>query len=294
MLSWMKFCVNLISKILIKLPRSTIKSLATGLAILWFDILRIRRKVVIENISLAYPQMPMPEKIKLGRASLVNTAQVFFELLYLPRIDQTWIDRNIIFEGEDRVRKALEQKKGVLALSLHIGNGDLGANMIASRGLPITIITKFFKNKALNAFWFGQRGPLGVKYIEPHGRQTAFDILKTLKRNEILVFVLDQFMGKPYGIETTFFGRPTGTAYGLALFYLKTRSPVMPTYTYEEKGHKTRVVFGEPLNCEQFVTDNQEKSVQNLTQYFTDVLESIVREHPEQWMWLHRRWKRFE
>ena len=170
---------------------------------------------------------------------------------------------------------------------------DVGASSIVMKGQELYLITKRFKAKWFDDMWFSVRGAQGVKYIDAHAPNNAFEILKALKKNAALVFVLDQYMGKPFGIATRFFGKRTGTAYGLALFVQKTKAPVLPTYTFEGDDHKIHVVIEPPLDTEKCLTDDKDQTLVNLTQSFNDKLEEIVRKHPEQWMWVHRRWKDF-
>ena len=99
-------------------------------------------------------------------------------------------------------------------------------------------------------------------------------------------------MGKPYGIETTFFGRKTGTAYGLALFAMKSKAPVIPVYAYRDEDLKTHVVFEEEIQVENI--EDKDLQIRVMTQKYNDRVESIVRRHREQWMWVHRRWKKWE
>jgi KDO2-lipid IV(A) lauroyltransferase len=103
-------------------------------------------------------------------------------------------------------------------------------------------------------------------------------------------------MGKPYGVRTSFFGKPAGTAYGLALFHMKTKSPVVPVYTYEGQDGKIHIIVESPVKSEvqskeQEEVQTREQTLVELTQRYTDKLESIVRRYPEHWMWVHRRWK---
>ena len=128
-----------------------------------------------------------------------------------------------------------------------------------------------------------------MKTIDPHGTRTPFEVLKAIGKNECVIFVLDQFMGKPYGIENTFFGRKTGTAYGLALFAIKTGSPVLPLYTYRDEKLRTHMVFLEEIPLEKI--EDRDLQIKVMTQKYTDKIEEIVRQKPGQWMWVHRRWK---
>lgn len=293
MKSFLVFWIKFFSFIMSLFPRTWVRGLYTLLGIFWYDILKFRRKIVLNNLQIAFPELTEKEKNKLGRKSvytmLANTADLFA----IPFINNKWIEKYVVYHGTENMQKALAKNKGVYVLSLHMGNGDLAATLIQMQGFNLFLITKFFKNKLFNEIWFAIRGAKGVNYIEPHGEKTPFQILKALKGNSLVAFVLDQFMGKPFGIETSFFGRKTGTAQGLALFYLKTKSPVVPVYCYEGEDNKVHLVYEPELELSPYLADDKEQSILNLTQYFCDVTESIVRKHPDQWMWVHRRWKNF-
>lgn len=294
MKSLLKSFVRFFSYLLFMLPRSWVRSLGGIIGFLWVDLFRIRRQVIFENLRIAFPEWTEERRIKVGRASVYNMGRGFFEFFTVPFLKETWLKNQVVFEGEENLRKAREQGKGILALSLHLGNGDLGSSAIVMQGQPVTIITKIFKNPFVNDLWFSFRGAQGVKYIDAHGEKTSFDILKALKRQEAVVFVLDQFMGKPYGIETKFFGKETGTAYGLSLFAMRTKAPVVPIYTYEGADHKMHVVFEPEVPVLDLIGQDKDASILAITQRFNDKIEEVVRKHPEQWMWVHRRWKEFE
>lgn len=207
----MRFWINALATswafILSCLPRKALWVFACGLAFLWFDLFRIRRWTVLKNLSIAFPEKSHDERVRLGRESMRYTCYNFFEFSLLPTFDQKWVDENVIFHGLNQFEKAKAQGKGVLLLSMHVGNGDVGVAALALKGLRLNLISKKFKNQAINQFWFGVRERMGTRFFEAHGRNLAFDILKACRNNEGVVFVIDQFMGKPYGIESTFFGR---------------------------------------------------------------------------------------
>jgi len=264
------------------------------LGILWFDILRVRRQDVLKHIGVVFPDLSDSEKVKMGRRSMRLQTGALADLFYMPYMNKEWREKNIVFEGTDHIVNARKEGIGVLLLGMHIGSGDLAANMITVELGNFHLITKLMKNKTLNDFWFSLRAFYGVKHIEPHGERTPFQILKALKSNGLVVFVLDQFMGKPFGIETTFFDVKTGTAQGLAVFHLKTKAPVVPVYCYEAKDGRVHIVFEAALSLSGLVSEDKETSIAKLTQYFCGITENIIRRHPEHWMWLHRRWKKFE
>ncbi|HEY1078646.1 MAG TPA: lysophospholipid acyltransferase family protein [Bdellovibrio sp.] len=288
-----KFFVKIMVFISSLFPRTWLRKSGSWVGFLWFDVFGFRKKIVMSNLDIAFPHMPEAEKKKIGRESVYQLGYNFSEFFFIPSVTKEWMAENVVFEGWENVEKARTLGKGMFFLSLHLGNGDLAANAIALNGQETVIITKRFKTKWFDDLWFSVRGAQGVQYIDAHAPNNAFEILKALKRNAGLVFVLDQYMGKPFGIGTTFFGKRTGTAYGLALFVQKTKAPVLPIYTYEGQDQKLHVVFEPAMDTGPCVTDDKDQTILNITQMFNDKLEQIVRKHPEQWMWVHRRWKDF-
>ena len=177
-----------------------------------------------------------------------------------------------------------------MMLNLHLGNGDLSLACLAKMGFPVTLISKHVKSQWLNEIWFGMRERVGMKFIPEE--KSSFQILRALHNNAVVVFVLDQFMGPPAGVKTEFFGRDTGTASGLAAFARRTKSPVIPGYTYRQTDGRMAVVFDPPFAAN--LSEDIKGDVGRMTQIYTNKIEQIIRQHPDQWIWLHRRWKTFE
>jgi KDO2-lipid IV(A) lauroyltransferase len=150
------------------------------------------------------------------------------------------------------------------------------------------MVSKFFKLKWLNDMWFGMRERLGTRFIPP--RDSSYQLLRGLKSGNAVVIPLDQFTGPPIGVRTTFFGKETGTAAGLAVMAERSGAPVLAVYTYRDaKGrHVLRFVKEMPV-----AKGRDPESVQRVTQAFNDELEKFIKLHPDQWMWIHRRWKSF-
>ncbi len=260
------------------------------LAFIWVDLLQIRKSVVYANLDLAFPDITIDQKKLIYKKSIKALARSFIEVIEIPYLTDIWIKKNVIFHGLENI----DPKKPTLFLTLHLGSGDLGAAVISRKIMPLSLISKRFRSNFADEFWFSLRGRSQTEFINAHGKQNAFEILKALKKNHGVIFVLDQFMGKPYGVETNFFNHKTGTAYGLALFAAKTEKPVVPLYTYWGEDHKMHIAFKPAIDLSVFQNDNSEDKYQKMTQKFNTAIEDIIRSQPQQWMWIHKRWKDFE
>jgi Kdo2-lipid IVA lauroyltransferase/acyltransferase len=262
---------------------------ASLLGILWFDLFRIRRAVALDNIQKSFPSWASDRVMHTARASVICMTRTIIDFCTLAWIPSQNLSAAVDFEGEHFLKEALAQKKGVVLLGAHISNGDFGISAIANKGYKIHVISKRMTNAWLDEVWFHVRGRFGTLFIAP--RQSTYEILKALKSNSIVVFVLDQFMGPPLGVRTVFFGRETGTAMGLALFVQKTEAVVLPCYARRQENGRYCVCFEPAIPFED--QGDKNKNLQHMTQKYTDKIEEIVRKYPEQWMWIHRRWKAF-
>lgn len=273
-------------------PKRLRWAMGVFLGTLWFDILKLRRWTVLKNVTIAFPDESHEERLRIARESMYHLCYNFIEFSQLPFLNKKWVENEVVLHGLENFERARGKGKGVLILSLHVGNGDVGLAALAIKGFRLHVISKKFKNRFLNQLWFGVREKMGTRFLSPHGSSLAFDILKACRQQESVVFVTDQFMGKPYGIESTFFGRKTGTAYGLALFAMKSKAPVLPVYTYRDAELRTHIVFEEEIAFEKI--EDKDLQIRLMTQKYNDRVESIVRRYREQWMWVHRRWKKWE
>jgi KDO2-lipid IV(A) lauroyltransferase len=282
------FLGRVLSAVLFFGPSFVRRGLAWLLAFLWWDLFRIRRGVVLDNLAIAFPEMSHREKVRMGRRNLRHLAMNFVEYSYLPWLSRSNYQNFIEFHNLELFREALGKGKGVLLLTCHMGNGDLATAGLSLEGFPMVMVSKFFKLKWLNDLWFGMRERLGTKFVAP--RDSSFVLLRSLKQGRAVIIPLDQFTGPPIGVRTTFFGKETGTAAGLAVMAERSGAPVLSVYAVRGADGRHLVNFVREMP----VRNSPEETVEKITQRFNDELESLVRLHPEQWMWIHRRWKRFK
>jgi KDO2-lipid IV(A) lauroyltransferase len=265
-------------------PRFLTVGVGHLLGLLWFDVFRIRRDVVLSNLAIAFPDMPLSQRIQLGRRAMKNFGQNIVEYSYLPWLNKGNFNKYFVFENSEVMEKALAKNKGVLLLTLHLGHGDLACGALSLHGYPMVLVSKLFKAKWLNDLWFGVRARLGTRFVAP--RDSSFALLRALKNREVITIPLDQFTGPPIGVRSTFFGKETGTAAGMAVMASRSKAPVVSIYTWRMPDGRHGIRFERELPVE--------GEVEHITQTFNDELEEFVRRHPDQWMWIHKRWKKYK
>lgn len=289
----MKFLVAISAKFFAKLvtllPRTVQFWIGDFLGILWFDILRVRRGVVLSNLKIAFPEMSKAERVRLARRSMRNMCRAVVDYCYFPFLHTGQYNHLFELQGREHLEGALKKDKGVCSLSMHLGNGDNAAAGLALHGLPVVIISKEFKVKWLNELWFGMRERVGTEFIPP--RNSSFAVLKALKKKKTVVFVNDQFMGPPIGVKTKFFGKETGSAMGLAVMAQRSGAPIIPITTYRRDDGVAVIMIDPEIPFEE--RETKEETIEYMTQVFNDWTEEKIRQHPDQWMWVHRRWKEF-
>jgi KDO2-lipid IV(A) lauroyltransferase len=194
--------------------------------------------------------------------------------------------KRVRVDGLSHLRETLRQGKGALMLSAHFGNWELLSAWMVRQGHPTNIIAKRIRQPALNQFCLDIRRQVGVHSI--HKKNAIREIIEKLKKNELVGFVLDQRVNEREGVVVQFFGRPAGTISGLALLSLRYDLPVLPVFIHREADLEHRLSIGAPVILP--LSGDRDKDIRNLTQKYSDILEQQVRLHPEQWIWLHKRW----
>lgn len=281
---WIGSFGKAISWILFRAPNGLRRGLGAALGFVWFDVLRIRRQVALENVARAFPEMNERDRLRIARVSLRHIGINFIEYAMFPWLTKANVHDYVEFVNERILDEALARGRGVLLLTLHMGNGDLGCTALAVAGYPMVMVSKLFKFKWLNELWFGMRERAGVKFISP--RNSSFGLLKALKSNQVVVIPFDQFTGPPIGLRSIFFGHETGTGAGLATMAERSKAQVISVFGWRKPDGRHVVEFAREMAAD-------DAPIEVVTQRFNDELERIVRLHPEQWMWIHRRWKTF-
>jgi KDO2-lipid IV(A) lauroyltransferase len=252
-----------------------------------------RKDVIRENLKRAYPAETAEmakERERLEYAAYEHLVGLSFEIamLFVPgRFLLKWIRNRMKVDGFENWEKAHAQGKGVLFLSSHVGNWELMAAAGGAHSIDLLLVTKKLKPE-----WFHQsieegRGRCGVRATyEP---RTMRDVLLHLAQGKTVGVVLDQYTGPPVGVRVPLFGIPVGTHQVLAVLAKRTGAPVVPVLNYRLADGRQYFRVEPSLAWIEHENPNEELAL-NTAQYVQTV-ERHIREAPEQWLWIHRRFK---
>ncbi|HTN52835.1 MAG TPA: lysophospholipid acyltransferase family protein [Anaeromyxobacter sp.] len=281
--------MRLLGSLFARLPYRWLMAFGAFLgAFLWH--LRIRRRVVLENLRLAFPEKTEDERRAIARANYRHLGQMIPEFLRVPALPPEELEGIFVLEGWDRLEAAQARGKGVIAATGHFGNFEVLAAAMTRRGVPITMISRPMGKSGANDAWREARQRSGVEDLVVRRGETLKAATRSLKAGRFLGYVIDQNQPGRRAIFPTFFGVPAATAPTPALLAMRTGAAVIFAVSVPLGDGRHRVVIEGPLDLPD--TGDRERDVLAFMQDLNDRLERWVRLHPERWYWLHRRWKR--
>ena len=246
-----------------------------------------RRLIALHNIKRAFPEKSMAEIVTIAKGVYRNMAIVAAEFFDIPRLTEERIRKEVEVEGLEHCAEALKKKRGLLMFGAHFGNWELEAIACSFLVCPAMVIYRTLDNTLLDRLVFSVRSSTGNKPLPK--QQAMRQMLRTLKKNGVVGLLIDQNWSWQEGVFVDFFGWPACTTDGLALLALHTEAPVIPAFMVRLEDGRYRLVFGEEVEIVD--TDQREHDVLINTQNFTRIIEEMIRKYPDQWLWVHQRWK---
>lgn len=260
--------------------------LAKGVARLAYG-LGIRRRVTLDNLRQAFPEKDGTELERIARGAYANMAITVLEAIAASSPDGpvATAEVPVVTENWGLVEEAIASKQGFLVATAHFGNWELLGEIMARRGIPINAVVRPLAG-ALNARIVESRQKSGLKLILQRGALPK--MLKALREGEVVAQLIDQVLPAEHGVFVPFFGRPACTTPAVSLAALRTGAPVFVALAAREEGHLRLFIEGPiPLPS----TGDRQQDVAQHTALLTGIIERYIRRYPEQWLWLHRRWK---
>lgn len=249
-----------------------------------FDLIRKRRDLTVGHLTRVFGEQETA--VRLARSVYRHLGRTAVEHARLLTSSVTDIRDRIETAGVEHIEWALGQGRGAVLVTGHFGYWELLGATVASLGYPIGVVAKDQHNPAVNRLIIRCRERLGMQIIPMASAMRP--VLKTLKQNGCVGLLMDQDAG-PGGTFVNFFDQPASTYQGPAVFALRTGAPVIPCFIVKNGIERHRVVFETPI--ESTSTGDEDKDVHRVTQQYTSVLERYIRDYPDHWFWVHRRWK---
>ena len=280
--------VVVVARILGVVPRPLARLFAGALAWFVFHSFGRLRRVGERNLQLALPELPEARRSEILHGVYRNLGWQLVEFCHMPRYTRENTKGYIRTEGLEHYLAAEALGRGVLVLTAHLGAWELSSFYHSLMGHPMGMVIRRLDNRRLDEFVNGIRCMHGNQVL--HKDDFARGLLHAMHEGGTVGILMDTNMTPPQGEFVKFFGITACTASGLARVALKTGAAVLPGFMLWEPREKKYVLhFGPQLHFAR--NGDAESDVQTATQQCNDVLESWIRRYPDQWLWIHRRWK---
>jgi Kdo2-lipid IVA lauroyltransferase/acyltransferase len=282
------FFVAALIGVLGALPRGVVRRIGAGLGWVAFTFSRRLRRVGLRNLQIAYPERSESERERLLRELFRGLGWQLAEFCLMSRYSAEEAKRYVRYEGLEHYLEAREQGKGVLVVTGHLGAWELSSFFHSLMGYPMAMVIRRLDNARVDALVNRIRCKHGNRVL--HKDDFARGLLAAMHAGETVGILMDTNMTPPQGVFVPYFGVEACTASGLARVALKAGAAVLPGFLLWEAAEGQYVLhFGRPL--ELIETGDVQADIVANTALYTAAIESYVRQYPEQWLWVHRRWK---
>ena len=246
------------------------------------------RHTAHRNLAMAMPEMSRDERVRVIKGVFRNMGRLLGEFSQFPKLTRENISEIVVYDGFENYKSAAARGRGVLLLTGHVGSWELCAFAQGLYGHPLSFLVRLLDNPLINRMANDYRELSGNRTINKMMAVRA--VLETLKRGEDVGLLIDVNVLEDQGIFCDFFGIPACSTTGLAVFALRAEAPVVPGFLiWDEELKKHRLRFDPEIPLVR--TGDFKEEVRINTERFTRVIEEYARRHPDQWLWIHKRWK---
>jgi KDO2-lipid IV(A) lauroyltransferase len=250
---------------------------------LGWHVLRRERRRATANIAMAFPEWSALERGAAVRRMFHHLGESLFEILWMPQLDDAKIEKTTTFENIEPILALVREGRGIVAFTGHCGNWEWMAYCLTKRGIPMSVLQRERDEAQINQLITRIRATAGIRTIDRGSTGAARELIFALRRGGMLGFLIDQSI-RAESVKVPFFGRPALTPLGPAKLAIRTGAPVVSVFV-ERSGGKHHIRFNEVIE-----TKSNDDPVA-LTALITQEIEDAIRRAPEQWVWMHDRWR---
>jgi KDO2-lipid IV(A) lauroyltransferase len=251
-------------------------------SVAWLVVRREGRKAM-RNVAIAFPDLDQAARTRIVRGMFRHLGETLFEVLWLPNLDRAALDRTTVIEGLEEIDRALSSGRGMVAFTAHCGNWEWLAAAVSVRGYRVTALQRERDDRGLNDFIVGLRGQTGVGTIDRGSPSSGRDMLRALRNQHLLAFLIDQNI-RGETEKVMFFGHPALTPTGPARLAIRAGVPVVAAFIERREGRLY-------AHFEKVMETTRIDDPLEITQRMTSAIERQIRRAPEQWVWMHDRWR---
>ena len=279
-----------LSKRIAKLPPKLVVFAGRILGTLayWVDVRH--RRIVNRNLQFIYSDWPREKVKKMARRVFRHLATTALEVLQMSFFTREDILSRARIEGGEHLRDAIEAQKSIVFITAHIGNWEMGPLYTACRyGHPVTSIARKLSSPTFDRWIYEMRTRFGSNILDK--KKALPKMARVLRNGGTLGILIDQETVRSEGVESYFFGKKIMATPGAALLAMRYHSIVLPAYCVRDADGMLTLRVEKPLNIQR--TSDSQEDLQVNTQTMINAIENMIEAYPEQWLWAHKRWKRF-
>jgi len=279
--------VPLLAFLIRAIPRRAALGIGGALGVLAFRLDKRHREITLNNLAECLPEKSSDERAEIAVGVYRNLGYSIIEIIRTRSIFSRPVEETFEAGGLIKLDEVLDRGTGLLVLTAHCGNWELMAHIQPLKGRPMAVVARLLDNPYLERAVAGLRTMYGNTVINK--QRGMRKILKTLGNGGTVAVLLDQNVSLREGVFVDFFGKSACTNMGLALIAMKTKSPVMPVFIHRVGLDRHVLEVGGEIPLVD--TGDRDADIIANTQAYTKAIEDNIRRHPDEWFWMHRRWK---